>query len=137
MKRSNTSEDDLRAEGGKTKHRYAKGGKVPKVKINIHGGPHLHMHGIGGGMGPGTMGGPPMAPAGAMVGAPPSPGGLPTAGMLPGQPPMRARGGHVMSEHVPEDISSYRPAKAHKARAGAFSGVGRLEMYEKMKHREG
>ena len=62
--------------------------------------------------------------------APPGPPGMP--------PPMRARGGHVMAEHVPEDISEYKPAKMRKAqggkiKAGSASGVSRLEAFEMQK----
>jgi hypothetical protein len=144
MKHSERSEDDLRAEGGKTKHRYAKGGKVPKIKINIHGGPHVHF-GMPtphlGGIGPGTGGGPPQPPAGAMTGSPPSLGGLPPASAMPGMPPpMRKHGGRIKSDYGPSDvpqtdISSYRAAKNQggPVKAGANTGVSRKIEYEKLK----
>jgi hypothetical protein len=139
MKRSNEGENDLRAEGGKTKHRYAKGGKVPKHHTNIAVVIPHHPHPMmGGGMpAPGAV---PGAPPPAMGGPAPTlaPSGAP--GMPP--PPMRKHGGKVvMGEYPPEDISNYRQARFRKdggkIKAGSFSGVGRLEQAERQKGREG
>jgi hypothetical protein len=131
IKRSHEGEDDLRAEGGRAKHRYAKGGGVKIKNLNV-----VHVH----------KPHPVMPPPGAVPGAPPPAMGGPAPTLAPPgppgmPPPMRARGGHVMAEHVPEDISEYKPAKMRKAqggkiKAGAATGVSRLEQAEQMKHRD-
>ena len=104
-------QQDMHAEGGKGKHRYAKGGHVGKrpMKVQIN---HINVaH-------PGMMGagGPPI-PAGAppMGGPPPMAG--PGPGLPPGLPagpmPMRNQGGWV----------SY----------GAGTGMSRLAEYHKLR----
>jgi hypothetical protein len=115
MKRSNTSEDDLRAEGGQSPKRYKAGGKVPKIKVDVHGGPHLHVHPPMGGMGgagptPGAAPGMPapggpMPPAGAMAmqGPPPGPAAL----------PMRAGGGHVPQFPMADRLQITHPMAGH------------------------
>lgn len=114
--RSMVKKADLKAEGGKVKHRMdkphrAKGGRVGKGKNNsrtivnvIAGG-----HPAGGAVPPGPPMGPP--PMGVAPGAPPTPPPMaarpmmpPGAGMSPpgagGPPmPMRARGGKVHKPH--------------------------------------
>jgi hypothetical protein len=107
-------DEDISAEGRGSKRRYAKGGKV-RHQVNIvvvgHHPPQT----------PAQMGAPvpppgiPMGP-GALPPAGPAAGLMPP-GIAPGQPPMRADDGRL-------------------PHGGAFSGVGRLGMYEKMK-REG
>jgi hypothetical protein len=137
MKRSNTSEDDLRSEGGKTPKRYARGGKTPKHQTNIAIVIPHHKPALGA-----------QDAAGAMMGPPPPPMGGPAPTLVPpGAPgmaplPMRKYGGKVvMGEDPPEDISEYRQARPRKAkgghiRAGAFTGVGRLQQAERQRERE-
>jgi hypothetical protein len=134
MKCSHEGEDDLRAEGGKTKHRYAKGGGVKIKNLNV-----VHVHK------PHPMMGAVMPPPGAVPGAPaPGMGGPAPTLAPPGPPgavpPMRKHGGKVSAfEDPPEDISSYRQARPRarggKVKAGAASGVSRLEAAEMMKRR--
>jgi hypothetical protein len=147
--RGNDSEADLMADGHKGRHRIARktGGKVPKTSITVHVHPRPHVMLPAQGT---PAGGPMMQAAGPMPAGGPMAGpaaGLMAPGMAPGQggppPIVRARGGHVHNsfEHPNEDISSYREATPHRAagghvKAGAFSGVARKQMYEKMK-REG
>lgn len=107
---SQIREDDMRPEGGKTKHRMdrprrAKGGRVGKKGSTVNvivnaspkeGGPAmLPPPPMGGPMAPPPpMPRPPMGPPGPGVAAGPTPG-LGGAGMPP--PPMRAKGGRVKS----------------------------------------
>jgi hypothetical protein len=50
LKHESAEASDTYVEGIRRSKRFPRktGGKVPKVKINIQGGPHLHMHGPGG-----------------------------------------------------------------------------------------
>jgi hypothetical protein len=157
MKHSERGEDDLRAKGGhvttgkaaaeemaemeaeghKGRHRFAKGGKVPKIKINIHGGPHLHVHG-------GGIPGMPMAPQGPKPGpSSPMAGSLPQTMAPPPGPPMMRRGGRTKSDYGPSDvpttdISNYKAAKNQggPVKAGANTGVSRKIEYEKLKGKD-
>jgi hypothetical protein len=126
MKRSLRDEDDLRAEGGRTKHRYAKGGKVrhqTNIAIVV---PH-HKPALGPQDAAGMMA-PPMAP-----GAAPPMGAAPTMGAPgPGLPPrpFRKGGRVVIGEDPREDVSEYRQARPRASGgrlpdAGSLSGVGR------------
>jgi hypothetical protein len=130
---SAAADQSIATEGAKPKRRSA------KVNVTVKGGPHLHVHAPIGPMGAaGAMAGPPPAPAGP----PPGPAaGLPVG--MPGRPAPFARGGHAGYYDPPEDVSSYVPAKARKAKgggtgmtAGSATGVGRLEKSESYK-REG
>jgi hypothetical protein len=134
MKRSNTSEDDLRSEGGRSPKRFKAGGGVRVKNLNIVAVHPKHPPMAMGAMQPppGQIPGAPGMGGPAPTLAPPGPPGMPV-------PPMRKHGGRIKkdygpSEPVSEDISEYRAAKA---RGGAFSGVGRLEQAEKTKKREG
>jgi hypothetical protein len=145
--RGNDSEADLRSEGGKGKHRYARGGKTPKTSITVHVHPRPHVMMPAGPMAPTPPAASPGLPPGAMMG--PGPGLPPGAGM-PGQPmppgmPLRARGGHVHHgayEDPPEDISDYKPAHARKNQGGGLTdsygsatGMSRRAEYRKRKGR--
>lgn len=107
---SQIREDDMRPEGGMTKHRMdrphrAKGGRIGKKGSHVNvivnaspkegGAPMLPLPPMGGAMAPPPpMPHPPMGPPGPGVAAGPTPG-LGGAGMPP--PPMRAKGGRVKS----------------------------------------
>jgi hypothetical protein len=136
--RGNDSEAVMSAEASPTyKEGVANSHRIPKAKggsasggkrvgrpttVNIiHAHIHGHPHNMLGG-GPGLVPGPQMAP-GAPVAPGPGivapPGGLPQ-GLPTGAPgvPMRARGGSASG--------------GKRTKAGAFSGVGRLQMFHEM-----
>jgi hypothetical protein len=136
-------EPDIKAEGHKGKHMYARGGKTKhQTNIVIVGHPHPPL--MGAGPVPGAA--PPIPPA-ASPGLPPG-AGLPPQAMMPGQGlPLRARGGnvhHSTYEDPPEDISNYKPAHTRKNQGGSLSGsygsasgMSRRAEYEKLKQRKG
>ncbi len=147
--------------GMKHPKRYARGGKVSKGKGKGHQTniaivvPHHPPAAAGGapaGPIPAGPGGPPMG--GPMMKPPmPPPGGPPTGGppsMPPPGMPMRARGGgvHIDGESTKADIKKWskRASKNSYAkggfvkpkvidRAGATTGVGRLEAAEHQKRK--
>jgi hypothetical protein len=133
LKRATEPDREILAEGGAPKRRYARGGKAKHVTNIAVVIPH-HKPALGAADAMGAMQGPsapPMAPPGAGAPVPPSAG-------LPGRPAPFKRGGRTdrygPSEAVPEDISSYRAAKASGGpamTAGSMSGVGRLEKNHK------
>jgi hypothetical protein len=135
MRRGSAEASDTFTEGVKRSKRIPRktGGKVPKIKVDIHGGPHLHVHSP---LGPQAAAGAMAAPQGAPIaGPPPGPGaGLPVgAPGVPGRPPFR-KGGKVstVGDDGQTDISDYREARHF----GAATGMGRKFEFEKLK-REG
>jgi hypothetical protein len=144
--------------GSKQMKRYARGGKVKGKEKGHHTNiaivvpPHPGGGAPAGGPIPAAPGGPPMAPPMAKPPMMPPPGGPPMGGP-PGMPPgmpMRARGGgvHIDGESTKANIGKWskRAAKNSYAkggfvkpkvidRAGATTGVGRLEAAEHMKRK--
>jgi hypothetical protein len=105
---------DVYVEGLKSSHRIPKkrGGAIGKpMHVNVDLSKHLHVHPGGLQMAASALnaaGQPPMAP---VAGPPPGP-----AAGLPAGLPMRARGGHI--------------------KAGAFTGIARIQQAEDAKRRE-
>lgn len=138
--------------GHKAPKRYARGGKVKGHHTNINivvphrpAPPAIPLAGPTAG----PAGAPPMAGPGLPPGLPPGGPGMPPPGGMPPGMPMRARGGKIDGESTKADIKQWagRSKKNSYAkggfvkpkvidRAGASSGVGRLEGAEHQKHKK-
>jgi hypothetical protein len=139
--------------GHKAPKRYARGGKVKGHHTTVN----IINHRPAAPPPAGPMAGAPL-PAPPMGGAPgpmPPPGGPPGMGPPgmggpPGMPPMRARGGKIKEiggEATKGDLKKWaKHASKHKSyakgggvavhmKAGAATGVGRIEQTEHMKHK--